>query len=112
MEKTTFISFPGLGIGEFRVNNVAFTLFGHNIMWYGIIITLGIVLAYFYVCYRAKHNENVRVDDVIDYAIYLVVFGCTMFSRASTPSRAKTPEKRFTTSLQYGRAVLPYTAGS
>lgn len=75
MEKTTFISFPGLGIGEFRVNNVAFTLFGHNIMWYGIIITLGIVLAYFYVCYRAKHNENVRVDDVIDYAIYLVVFG-------------------------------------
>ena len=75
MEKTTFISFPGLGIGEFRVNNVAFTLFGHNIMWYGIIITLGIVLAYFYVCYRAKHIENVRVDDVIDYAIYLVVFG-------------------------------------
>ena len=75
MEKTTFISFPGLGIGEFRVNNVAFTLFGHNIMWYGIIITLGIVLAYFYVCYRAKHNENVRADDVIDYAIYLVVFG-------------------------------------
>lgn len=75
MEKTTFISFPGLGIDEFRVNNVAFSLFGHNIMWYGIIITFGIILAYFYVCYRAKHNENVKVDDVIDYAIYLVVFG-------------------------------------
>lgn len=75
MEKTTFISFPGLGIDEFRVDNVAFSVFGHNIMWYGIIITFGIILAYFYVCYRAKHNENVKTDDVLDYAIYLVIFG-------------------------------------
>lgn len=75
MDKTTFISFPGLGIDEFKVGNVAFTLFGHNIMWYGIIITFGIILAFLYVNYRAKHNEHISEDDVLDYAIYLVIFG-------------------------------------
>ncbi len=75
MEKTTYISFPGLGIGEFRVDNVAFTVFGRNVMWYGIIITIGIIAAYLYVNYRAKHNERIKSDDVMDYAIYLVVFG-------------------------------------
>ena len=28
------ISFPGLGIGEFTVNNVAFSVFGIDIAWY------------------------------------------------------------------------------
>ncbi len=75
MEKTTYISFPGLGVDEFRVDNVAFTVFGHPIMWYGIIITLGIISAFLYVSYRAKHNEKIKNDDVLDYAIYLVIFG-------------------------------------
>lgn len=75
MEKTTYISFPGLGIDEFRVDNVAFTIFGHHIMWYGIIITVGIIAAFFYANYRATHNEKIKNDDVLDYAIYLVIFG-------------------------------------
>lgn len=69
------ISFPGLGIDEFRVNRVAFSLFGRDVMWYGIIITLGIVLAFLYVNYRAKKNEGIKTEDVLDYAIYLVLFG-------------------------------------
>ena len=32
------ISFPGLGIGPFTIDSVAFNLFGREIQWYGIII--------------------------------------------------------------------------
>lgn len=69
------LSFPGLGIDEFRINRVAFSLFGREVMWYGLIITLGIVLASLYVNYRATKNEGLRTDDVLDYAIFVVVFG-------------------------------------
>ncbi len=75
MEKITYISFPGLNINEFAVNNIAFTIFGKSIMWYGIIITLGIILGFYYTLYRAKNTEHIKTDDVLDYAIYLVIFG-------------------------------------
>ena len=46
MGRISTISFPGLGIGEFTINGVAlsFELWGRpvTIMWYGIIICLGI----------------------------------------------------------------------
>lgn len=42
-------SFPGLGL-EFTLDRVAFTLFGHNIYWYGVIIALGFLLAVLYCC--------------------------------------------------------------
>lgn len=75
MEHITTISFPGLGIGEFKLSNVAFTVFGYPIMWYGIIITAGIIVAFLYACYRAKNNESILSDDMIDYAIFAVIFG-------------------------------------
>lgn len=71
------ISFPGFGIDVFSVNRVAFTLpFGDGfpVYWYGIIITTGIILAFFYACYRA-YNEGVLVDDLIDIALWTVVCG-------------------------------------
>ena len=34
---TNVVTFPGLGL-EFELNRVAFTLFGKEIYWYGIII--------------------------------------------------------------------------
>jgi len=75
MKDANFLSFPGLGIDEFRMDKAAFSIFGHEIMWYGIIVTLGIVAASLYVLYRAKKNEGVKTDDVLDYAIWLVVCG-------------------------------------
>ncbi len=74
MLRITRVAFPGLGIGEMRLNSVAFTVFGHPIAWYGIIITMGIILATLYVLYRARH-ERVAADDVIDLAIYVIFFG-------------------------------------
>ena len=53
------ISFPGLGIGEFKLDPVAFTLFGRDVMWYGVIITFGIICAFMLANWRAKYE---RVD--------------------------------------------------
>ena len=69
------MSFPGLGIGEFTVNPVAFTLFNKiEVRWYGIIITLGIITAFAYSAYRAK-QEKIIFDDLLDMAIFTVIFG-------------------------------------
>ncbi len=70
---TNTLSFPGLGIGEFEIRPVAFSLFGKNIMWYGIIITCGILLAFLYVRYRAVKFEGISADDVLDYTIFTVL---------------------------------------
>ena len=71
----TIISFPGLGIGEFSVNSVAFSVFGISIAWYGIIIVLGMIAAFAYASWRAKKNEGISFDDMLDYAIFLIIFG-------------------------------------
>ena len=69
------VSFPGLGIGSFELDPVAFTLFGGiQVRWYGIIITLGIILAFTYCSIRAK-QEGVIFDDLLDIAIFTVIFG-------------------------------------
>ena len=71
MEHTSNISFPGLGIGEFRLNNVAFTIFGRPVMWYGVIICIGIILAFIYFAYRAG-KAKIKLDDVIDTTLIAV----------------------------------------
>ena len=70
----TEISFPGLGIDPFKIDSVAFSVFGIDIAWYGVFITLGMVLAFFYCMNRAKY-EGIKSDDMIDLAILLIVMG-------------------------------------
>jgi len=71
----TTISFPGLGIEPFTVDKVAFSIGGLEVRWYGILITLGIVLAFVYAAWRGKRNERIVLDDVIDIGLFTVVFG-------------------------------------
>ena len=68
------LSFPGLGIGEFEVNSVAFSIFGVSIAWYALIITFGMVLAILYTMYRAK-QIGINYEQIIDFAIFVVPFG-------------------------------------
>ena len=70
----TTVSFPGLGIGEFTMSKVAFSIGNLSVHWYGIIITLGIVLAVLYVIWRGK-QEGISMDDVLDYTIWTVMSG-------------------------------------
>ncbi len=53
------ISFPGLGIDGFTIKSVAFTIFGKDIMWYGILICIGMILAYLYAHSRAKFEQTI-----------------------------------------------------
>ena len=67
------ISFPGLGIDWFTVDKVAFSIGSLSVRWYGIILTLGIVCGVLYAMYRAKKNEGIPSEDVLDFAIYTVL---------------------------------------
>ncbi len=68
------LSFPGLGIGEFSLNTVAFQIpiFDRTIVWYGIIVTCGIIAGFLYVMYRSKY-ECIKGDDVLDVAILIII---------------------------------------
>lgn len=65
------ISFPGLGIKEFAVNE-KISIFGLDVAWYGIIITCGIILAVTYVLYRSSKFERVSQDDILDCALVCI----------------------------------------
>ncbi len=69
---TTIVSFPGLGIGEMTINQVAFSLGPVEVRWYGIIITLGMVLGFLYAVWRGK-EEGVCFDDMVDFALATIV---------------------------------------
>ncbi len=66
-----YISFPGLGIDFFGVNPTAFTVFGREIRWYGLIICLGIILGFFVFLKNAKFH-GIKTDDILDFAIYII----------------------------------------
>lgn len=74
MNSLNYISFPGLGIEPFAINPVAFEVFGHPVMWYGVIICTGMIFAFIYALSRAKY-EKIKSDDIIDLGIFLIIFG-------------------------------------
>ena len=71
---TTTVSFPGLGIEEFSFSRVAFSVFGKDIYWYGLIIIIGVMAAVLHAYLRSK-REGILVDDLLDYTIFVVFFG-------------------------------------
>ena len=70
----TYVSFPGFGIEPFHMDRIAFSLFGVNVNWYGLIITCGMILAVLYALWHAKF-ERVKTDDIIDLELFLIVAG-------------------------------------
>lgn len=65
----TKLSFPGLGIGWFEINPVAFSVFGLKVHWYGVIIALGFALAILY-CVKIRKYADATADNICDIAIY------------------------------------------
>lgn len=72
------LSFPGFGIENWEINRVAFTLpFGEEgtqVMWYGVVIALGMLMAIAYASFRCK-QQKIKVDDLIDIALFTIFFG-------------------------------------
>lgn len=71
--KTT-VSFPGLGIGEFTISRSAFSAFGRDIYWYGVIVMIGIVAAFLHALWRSR-QEGIKSDHVFDMALFIVPAG-------------------------------------
>ena len=74
MLRISEIAFPGLGIGKFSVDSVAFSVFGIDIAWYAVIITCGMIAAVLYTVWRAK-AIGVMANDIIDYALVVIPLG-------------------------------------
>jgi len=68
------ISFPGLGI-DVTVNRVAFTLFGWEFYWYGVLIAFGALLAVWY-AYTKAEEFGLDWDKAVD--IVLVATICSI----------------------------------
>lgn len=64
------ISFPNLGIA-INPSRVAFSLFGKDIYWYGIIIALGFALAVIYAM-RRVHQFGLTQDNILDFIFVAV----------------------------------------
>lgn len=118
-----YISFPGLGIGPFHIDKAAFTIFGKDIAWYGILITFGMILCVLYANYVATHREKLKSDDIIDLAFYIIISaysarGYTTSSLSWIPilSQAvrfyRMSHSPFCGSSAFGTAVLPSMAAS
>lgn len=76
---TNLVTFPGLGL-EFALNRVAFTLFGKEIYWYGIIIACGFLLAVLF-CYRWAYRFGVDREKLMDM-LFFAVPACIIGARA------------------------------
>ena len=60
------VSFPGLGIGEFKINPTAFKITENiTVEWYAIIICTAILVAYF-VCDRLAKRFDINGNDILD----------------------------------------------
>lgn len=73
------ISFPKLGI-ELNVTDTAFTVFGIDIKWYGLLITAGLLLAMLYGFSQMKHY-GIDSERAID-AVIAGVIGAIIGARA------------------------------
>lgn len=71
---TSIIEFPGLGI-TLEVNRVAFTVFGVDIYWYGVLIAVGLLLAIVVAFSQAKlfGLDSDRMIDVIVVGIVMAI---------------------------------------
>ncbi|MBR2900925.1 MAG: prolipoprotein diacylglyceryl transferase [Clostridia bacterium] len=65
------IAFPEFGL-EFNIDPTAFTVFGIEIQWYGIILSLGIVGAFLLFYYLATKKEQIILDTVYNVTLLVV----------------------------------------
>ncbi len=71
---TETVEFPNLFSGDIQINRVAFRLFNIDIYWYGILIAVGVVLAFAYAMKRSK-KVGLISDNVFDAAFISIIVG-------------------------------------
>ena len=73
MSNYTRVYFEGLGI-DFDLPSVAFSLFGYEVHWYGIVIAIGFTLAVLYGG-RMAYKWKMSLDGMTDVLIWGTIFG-------------------------------------
>lgn len=73
MSDYTRVYFEGLGI-DFDLPSVAFTIFGYDVHWYGIIIAFGFILAVLYGG-RMAYKWKMSLDGMTDVLIWGTIIG-------------------------------------
>ncbi len=76
----SYISFPHLGI-KMNIDNVAFSIGGKEIYWYGIIIAVGFAIAVLAASRLAKKN-GMNSDTIVDLVLYaapLAIVGARLY---------------------------------
>ena len=73
MSDITHVYFDGLGI-DFDLPAVAFSVFGYDVHWYGIIIAFGFALAVLYGG-RGAYKWKMSLDGMTDVLIWGTIFG-------------------------------------
>lgn len=71
--QTFHVRFPGLG-WEFDISNVAFSLGSYNVFWYGLIITVGMLLAMLY-AWRSAPRYNVNTSKLFNCVLVGLITG-------------------------------------
>lgn len=69
------VEFPNLFNGMVISYRRGFSLFGLNIYWYGVLIFIGVILAYFYAMHRATRDFGLVKDRVFDVAFVCIIVG-------------------------------------
>lgn len=67
------VAFPELGI-KLNADPTAFSIFGFNVQWYGLLITIGMILAIIY-CFSQMKRYGIDPDRAIDAVIGGIVGG-------------------------------------
>lgn len=100
------IQFPHLG-WKFSIDPTAFTIFGFDIQWYGIIITVGLILALIYVLPRMKRFglDSDRAIDVIIGGVIGGIVGARIYYVAMKWNEYKWDWKAIINTRQGGLAI-------
>lgn len=81
MSNVNHVQFPNLGGLEITIDNVAFKIFGLPVYWYGIIISLGFIVAVV-LAMRDSKNFGIEPDNVIDLVLFaapLSIIGARLY---------------------------------
>lgn len=74
-----FVSFPELGL-KFNIDRIAFEIFGFQIHWYALIISVGMLLALFY-CFSVMKKFGINSDRASD-VVFVGLIGGILGARA------------------------------
>jgi phosphatidylglycerol:prolipoprotein diacylglycerol transferase len=72
MDYDYLVNFPGLGIENLKISRVAFSVFGVDVYWYGLIIAIAAFLSLFLATRQAK-KFNIDEDFVLDNFLVILI---------------------------------------